>query len=164
MMPTDGEDKFQDWVQDRITGAGGHFQDHRFSAQNDVPDLSCALAGRDYWLELKYGEFALRHDGYDDFYFNTMKRGQLEWLIKRSQHGQATCGVLGYFVAKGDHSSDRYLFFMTANKYLAHIWTKKRFDVGAVMLLPCSMRADECRTGRDLFSFIDGAARRPLRN
>lgn len=167
MTPLQGEDKFQEWVQLRVAGTGGHYQDHRFSAQNDVPDLSCAVRGKDYWLELKYGHFKLLHAKYDDFAFATMQRGQLEWLEKRAKSGRACGGVLAYFTLAVDHpvpeQSNAHLFFMTARHYLELIWQKK-MSVGAILLSPCTMRADQCPTGQSLFAFIDAAARRPWRN
>lgn len=166
MTPIQGEDHFQDWVQNRITASGGHFEDHRFSAQPSVPDLSCGFSGMDYWLELKYGEFKLLHNKYDDLVFSTMQRRQLDWLEKRQRTGRATCGVLGYFVTRGDYRVDNplaYVFFMQVHHFLEYVWQKK-WSVGAAILSPCCAPAHCVATGRALFDFIDAAARRPLRN
>lgn len=160
MVPIKGEDKFQEWVQARIIGCGGHFQDHRFSAQNDVPDLSAAYKRHDYWLELKYGEFKLLHSRYDEFYFHTHTRGQLAWLQNRKRNGRAVCGVLGYFTVTGDGgTSQAYLFFMDVDEYLSKVWTKvNRMNAGAAVLGPWSAAAHSIKTGDDLFAFINSRA------
>lgn len=168
MKPHDGEDKFQGWVQERIIGAGGHYEDHRYSHGVGVPDLSCGFGGRDYWLELKYGEFKLLHRKYDDFHFVTMQRRQLDWLQKRSATGRATCGVLGYFLTTGDHKLPKgtpgigYYFFATVGDYLQNIW-QKRLSTGAVILSGRCAAAHSIKTGPDLFRFIDDRAPGPLR-
>lgn len=158
MDPLRGEAQFQEWVQQRLVGMQGHFEDHRFSQFPFVPDLSCAAMGQDYWLELKYAEIKLLHAKYDDFALPTLQRGQLEWLRNRQRRGRSICGILAYIVAKGDYGQTPYIFFMTAELYLKRLW-KKKVNGGGVLLGASSAAAHSISTGRDLFAFIQSAAR-----
>lgn len=157
----DSETKFQkNWLEPKLRAAG-HFMDHRFSHMPDVPDVSCAAHGVDYWLELKYGEFKLLHTKYDRLEFETT-RGQLSFLEQRAKHGRAICGVLAYIVVSGDlliPFTDRqvYLFFMTAKTYLRKVW-KTDYDVGAAILSQHTRALADVLTGRDLLRFIHEAS------
>lgn len=157
------EDDFQAWVMEKFNIAG-HVFDHRHSALPDVPDLSAAADGKDYWLELKYGEFKMLHSGYDKLRFKTT-RGQLNFLIRRSLHGSALCGIMAYFKVSGDYPVDggpEYLFYMNPIEYLARVFPNQKvlrdgICVGTAMLSRCVRPAHSVRTARDLLDFIEEA-------
>ena len=151
MTKIKSEKFFQSWVMKRL-GAIGHVQDHRFSALPDVPDLSAAVRGYDYWLELKYGKFRLGHDRYDRFEFEETTAGQLKWLQDRMTYGQARCGILGYINTTGVID---YLVFMPPAAYKLTI--SRRYTIGTVLLLNnYTEKFDDIKTGDDLVRFISG--------
>lgn len=158
------EDTFQQWVKDRLIAVGAHVQD--FSAHGgDVPDLSAALLEQEYWLELKYGVFKLLHTKYDEFFYRETKRGQLAWLCKRQEQSTAICGILGYAMMQGNHSSTPYITFHSAHYYLAEVWTRvNRWCAGSVILSQRAAPAHSLLTGRALLDFIARAADRTPRN
>lgn len=138
MRPCRSEDDFQRWAVD-IFDRIGHAQSHILSNQPDIPDLSAAVNGVDLWLELKYGLFnmAAGPEGrdYDEFEFREVKRGQLDWLEKRAEHGAAICGIFGYMDILPSRAT-QYVFFMDAPAYLKYHFKKTagRFCVGSVLL------------------------------
>lgn len=153
-----GEDQFQRWVMARLGVLGLEHECHAqdFSSfQYDVPDLNFTFEGREYWLELKYGEFKMLHSGYDEFSWKTMQRGQLDWLERRGNAGAYCVGILGYAVMKGNHSTTPYLIFMNPSYYLATVWQKKGFSAGAALMGGQSVHAHSVKTGLDLLNFLD---------
>ena len=163
MMLLKDENEFQEWVMARFAAAGGHVCDHRNSATVAVPDLSAALRGIDYWLELKHGgNFKLLHNGrrYQRFELRETQRRQVDWLQLRAMAGNCVCGILAYFTVSGDHTLDGeeqpYIFFMNTDDYLNRL-VRGEMDAGAVVLSRFSTHFDKVKTCRDLTAFIRSA-------
>lgn len=146
------EGEFQKWVEARFIH--GHVQSHEYSSQPDVPDVSASMLGMDYWLELKYARFRCDRQ-YSPFKFDEVKRGQLDWLDKRAQHGRAECGILGYCQIE----SRTWISYSTSAWYLRRIWFgESPFSIAAAMLTPMLAPADRVKTGNDLVMLIDQGA------
>lgn len=160
MIQLHSETEFQGWVQGKLTRVG-HVQDHRMSAIPGVPDLSAAVALKDYWLELKYGEFRLGHDKYDRFHFPSPQIArQLDWLVNRQMNSRAICGILAYFTT----GLIDYVFFMPADQYRTQLHWQERC-VGSVILGPHVKRFDDLVKNPDpmaLVRFMDLATRPPV--
>lgn len=156
-----GELAFQNQIVSRANVLGGHVCDLS-AVGGGVPDLSIGLEGKEYWLELKFGKFKLLHSKYDEFYWGTLTRQQLDFLIKRSREGGAVCAVLGYFVVEGDYVSDNkqaYLHCMHPAEYLEKLWQKKGYTAGAAVLDQThTAPARIMWSARELFDFIESAA------
>lgn len=149
-MLINSEYDFQKWLARHL--AQGHYQDHRLSALPHVPDLSFAMDGVDFWLELKFDRFRLGHDRYDDFKFREYKPGQSMWLYERGTYGKAVCGYLGYVQTFGDDPSRSvdYLCFLTPT------WYKKyeKQTVGALLLSKHTTAFADVTSARLLTEFI----------
>ena len=157
MKKVTSEDQFQDAVMDML-GTWGHVQDHRMSALPNVPDLSVASYGNDYWLELKYGQFKLGHDKYSPFKYRETTAGQLDWLTNRSRNGRSICGILGY-AACGDVD---FITFHTAPSYKKAV--ERGATIGAILLMPVSQSSRSIVKGIDLLGFTRDACRFCIRN
>lgn len=157
MKKVTSEDQFQDAVMDML-GTWGHVQDHRMSALPNVPDLSLASYGNDYWLELKYGQFKLGHDKYSPFKYRETTAGQLNWLTNRSRNGRSICGILGY-AACGDVD---FITFHTAPSYKKAV--ERGATIGAILLMPVSQSSRSIVKGIDLLGFIRDARSACIQN
>ena len=146
----------------RFRAIGSHVVDLSAVGGN-VPDLSIGHNHRELWLELKFAKFKLRHSHYDDFRWDTMQRGQIDFLKQRGEHGSAICAILGYFIVSGDYSTkdhvEAYVHCCSPEWYLENIWAKKGYSAGAAILdqQRCT-NARDLATGADLLRFIIGAA------
>lgn len=152
------EDQFRTWVIAAFEQAGGHVQGHEDRNSTGIPDISASLGGRDYWLELKYGEFTLdTYKGYDKFEYKEVTRKQLEWLRLRQENGAAICGILGYFNTK---PSDAFhgVSFMSPQTYLKRCWRNDGdMNAGAAMFSPYTENADLISGAGALTRFIIAA-------
>jgi hypothetical protein len=128
-----------------------------------IPDLSAAHDGKDYWLELKYGEFGMAEGpegrDYDTFEFSEVTRQQLEWLRIRELAGGARCGILGYFRVRPSYLT-HYVFFMPPQRYLDKVWRNNdSFSVGAAILSPWCENASVIHGVIGLTNFMSDACR-----
>ena len=69
---------------------GAHTQLHEDKDMNYVPDLSCAINGCDWWIEIKYCKKVPPKLSSIEHY----TKGQRDWLVKRGQAGGGRCYLL----------------------------------------------------------------------
>lgn len=158
-MRTDltSENMFQnDLIQ--ILEVRGHVQRHNFSHYPDVPDLSLAYCGDEYWMELKYQIFRFGREKYDRFHFDETTRGQLKWLVDRATHSRCICGVLGYWKAK-ESAATAYLSWIPPQYYVNCLWKDTQWTSGAALLADWTTQAGWIKSAGDLCNFIKDAAR-----
>lgn len=67
-----------------------HVQAHEDKQVNFIPDLSFAVGGHDFWLEVKYCKEMPKTLGSIAHY----TRGQQEWLTNRNEAGGSRCYLL----------------------------------------------------------------------
>lgn len=145
------EGNFQAWVLNRFRAITyrSHFTDLS-AVGGGVPDFNATVAGEEYWLELKYGEFRVLHSRYDDFKWATLKLAQVDWLRRRQKAGARHCFILGFAWVIGDHSRAPYLIAHDPRDYA----NRENQNFGGVLLSDAAAPAHSVKTGPDLLDFL----------
>lgn len=160
MRKMESEADFQQWAvgQMRATQPRPWVQVHDDRVTIGVPDMSVIWNGWQFWIENKYEVF---NDVHANFKLSAVRRQQLQWLDEAFQAGRGAVrtGLLAY-VRINPLDLTHYVMFIPAGWYLRHVW-QKQMQLSALILMSCTVDADDIADGRDLLNFLQTRPRLP---